>query len=375
MAEQKSKRVSKKPLLLTFAFLVGFGLFAYFLTRETAYSKAMSELKTCYSKADIRKCWDKYKSSLNDNDDFLFEVRQRLQSLNITDEEIKKCKAWLPKPPTSLNVILVPDLSKRIVDVGNNPNQIQNDTLLLNEIWDSFRKLTRTKMNSKDRLIVDVTDNDQAGGQFRTLADNLIFDLSTHKDKSNRLYFDMVGNRFSRNIHNLYLLAKQKPIGADYWFYFNRGLSKKLQKSTLFDDYRNVVIIITDGYLEAQNNAKTGVSLYTGSFLQRSQACNQLKRGVPILAAVQNSIFNIRDCQEHFPELEILVLEVNERSRRTKLEPVDPGTACDYDILKSLWMNWFKMLEIKNANENFFIQRNDAIELTKKEIKEFLELN
>lgn len=367
------RKTSRKPLYLTAAFITIFGLFVFGITRPNAYSKAVDQLTIAFTVQEIKAIWETYKSDLHDNEEFLTLLRIKLESMSLPEEEIKECKKWLPPAPISLNLVIVPDLSKRIVDVGNNPDQIRNDSVLLSELWSQFERITRTKINSKDRLLVDVTDNGQAGGLFRTVADNLVFNLSEHKDKSNRIYFENVKERFSENVAKLYALAKENPIGADYWYYFSRNLNKKLLKSTFSDEYRNILVIITDGYLEAQNSERTGVTFYTGSLAQRAQTCSSLKRGASIPDAISNSELGIRDCQDHFPDLEVFILEINERKKRTKEEPFDPGTPCDYDILRYLWSDWLQKLEIKNAKKDFFIQRNDAMELTKGEIKKFME--
>jgi len=222
-------------------------------------------------------------------------------------------------------------------------------------------------MNTKDRLIVDVTDEGQASGQFRTLANNLIFDLSEHnRGQINRLYFtDEVQNRYTNSIAKLYALGKENPLGGDYWNYFRRNLSRHIKKPTLFDNYRNALIIITDGYLEAEHR------LYTGDWRTRNAIANRIKQGNPIEETVLNRI-KIPEIAQKFPTLEVLILEVNERKRRSPQEPNDPGTTEDYDILQILWSDWFRRLEIKNVNDNFFIHRNDATQLTKNEIDKFL---
>ncbi|MBK8470889.1 MAG: hypothetical protein IPL33_01015 [Sphingobacteriales bacterium] len=160
----------------------------------------------------------------------------------------------MPPANTSINVIVIPDLSRRITDKLNNPNQISNDTFALNTVWRSFVNYSKLKQNTKDRLMVDVTDIDQAKGQFSDVANQLQFDLSTHKGQSNRLYFTNDKNKqFEQAITTMYQSAKQRPLGADYVFYFKRYLINHIKKSTLFDNYINKVIIITDGYLEAEN--------------------------------------------------------------------------------------------------------------------------
>ena len=127
-------------------------------------------------------------------------------------------------------------------------------------------------MDSKDRLLIDVTDGGQAGGNFRVIANNMIFDLSGHRDKVNLLYFNKQGHKYEDNIDSLYKLAKH-PLGADYREYFCRNLKQHIKPNTLFDDYRNVMVIITDGYLESDK------TLYTGNLPLHNDMCRLLKSG------------------------------------------------------------------------------------------------
>jgi len=368
----KSKKKNFKPLIFAASALGVFVLFVSLLTMSSTQSEAISEVKKSLNIADVKSVWDKYKADLSTDEDFLFEVRTKLSSFNLSEGQVNDCRSWLPKPATSLNLIVVPDLSSRIIDTLNNPDQIKNDTILLNHIWKTFTQSVRTKMNSKDRLIVDVTDPEQAQGKFRMVANNLIFDLSEHKDKSNKLFFDKVGDQFSRNIAELYSMAKAQPQGADYWSFFNQNLQRSIKQSTLFDEYRNILILITDGYLEAQNNSKTGVAFYTGGYTQRSEAFNKLKRGETIDQAISSSISPILDCSQHFNDLEVLVLEVNPRTQSSKQEPSDRGTPRDFDIMKKLWKDWFARLEIKNASADNFVERLNATDLVKKRIESFI---
>jgi hypothetical protein len=268
-------------------------------------------------------------------------------------------------------LIIVPDLSLRIIDTINNPDQVKNDTTLLNAIWQNFVSQTKLKMDSKDRLVLDVTDEGQAGGSFRTVANDLIFDLSENHGKSNRLYFDKVGNRFNQNVSKLYSLASKQPIGADYHYYFEQRLPKNIKKSTLKDNYRNILVIITDGYLESQNAQRTGIWAYTGTFAERNFVSNQLRSGKSYNEAL-SVLKPIPDCTTHFPDLEILVIEVNQRTSRSEQEKIDIGTVNDFTIMKSQWTNWFKLLGVKNAKSEFFMRRNDATQITQKQIAEFL---
>ena len=254
---KKHKKKDKKPLYILVGAFIFFGIFIYLLTLPSLQSKAIEQIQVCSNVNDVKSLYERYKYELLETDEngnkivaleFQDAVRKKLSLLNLNDEELNKCLEWIPPSKTSLNVIVIPDLSRRIIDTINNPNQIQNDKFVLNNIWNSFVEYSKLKQDTKDRLMVDVTDIDQAKGQFSSVANQLQFDLSTHKGKSNLLYFTVDKNKqFSQSINEMYKSAKEKPLGADYLFYFRRYLVNHIKKPTLFDSYINKVVIITDG--------------------------------------------------------------------------------------------------------------------------------
>ena len=357
---KKHKKKDRKPIYLLFGFLILFGVFIYFITRPSLQSKAIDQIQACSNVNDVKSIFERYKFELLENDEngnkivateFQDAVRNKLSSFNLNDEELKNCLQWLPTAKTSINVIVIPDLSRRIIDTINNPNQISNDLFVLNAVWHSFVDYSKLKQDTKDRLIVDVTDIDQAKGQFSAVTNQLQFDLSTHKGKSNRLYFtDDKTKQFEKAISEMYQSAKQKPLGADYVFYFRRYLINRLKKPTLFDNYINKVIIITDGYLEAENrpaDTKLIPQLY------KSVAIGNTKNVITSLG------LNIPKAPVDLSNTDVLVCEVNER--RT-------GKTKDFEILKAYWEDWFERM---NVHKISFIQREQANDLTKKRVEDF----
>ena len=351
---QKTKK-DKKPLYLLLCFIIFFGIFIYLITRPSNQSKGLKELETSFNKRDVEMIWYKYKNDLSQDEDFLFAIRTKLSSLNLTEQEEKECISWLPTPPKSINLIIIPDLSRRIIDTLNNPNQIKNDLYVFQIIWKSFMDYSRLKQNTKDRLLIDVTDIEQARGQFGTVADKLQFDLSSHKGKSNILFFtNAKTSQFNSSIIELYRLAKTKPLGADYRFYLRRYLKNHLKKSTLFDNYTNKVVFITDGYLEAENApADTKIKGYENALHDSVLNGN-------ILDVITVNGLNIPKADIDLSNSEVLVCEVNERKS---------GKSYDFDILKTYWEDWFKRMNVKKIK---IIQREQANQLTADHIKEFI---
>ena len=126
MMIKKNQKTNRKPLYLLLSFFGVFGLLFYIVTIKPPLTKAKEELAICFNTNDVKICWDKYKLQLAQNEEFVAETRLKLGSFNLPDSQIVEVKSWLPKPPQSLNVIVVPDLSRRIIDPYNNPDQVIN---------------------------------------------------------------------------------------------------------------------------------------------------------------------------------------------------------------------------------------------------------
>jgi hypothetical protein len=354
LVQRKQKKTKdKKPLYILAGFLLFFGVFIYILIIPSTKSKAIDKLETCFNKKDAKMVWDRHKD--DQDEEFVLEIRKKLSSLNLTEDEINECRGWLPPAPTSINLIIIPDLSRRIIDNLNNPNQIKNDIFVLQTIWKSFVDFSKLKQDTKDKLIIDVTDIDQAKGQFGKVANDLQFDLSNHKGKSNRLFFTSGKDKqFEASIREMYELAKEKPLGADYRFYLRRYLINHLKKPTLFDNYINKVVIITDGYLEAENKpADTKIYGFESQLHQAVSIGN-------ILDVITSKGLNIPKVDIDLSNSEILICEVNER--RT-------GKGFDFEILRAYWEDWFKRM---NAKKIVFIQRELSTDVTAQKVNEFI---
>jgi hypothetical protein len=373
--KRPQKKKDKKPLYILAGFLLFFGVFIYLITRPSTQSKAIDQIQICSNVSDVKSLYDRYKFDLLENDkngseivslQFQNAIRNKLQSLNLDDNEIKECIDWLPPAPTSINLIVIPDLSRRITDTLNNPNQISNDIFILQTIWKSFVEYSKLKQDTKDKLIIDVTDIDQAKGLFGNVANNLQFDLSAHKGKSNRLYFTTYKDKqFKSSITEMYKLANAKPLGADYKFYFRRYLKNHLKKPTLFDNYINKVVIITDGYLEAEGKpADTKIHGFEKSLHQSVITGNTLD-------VITLKGLNIPKMDIDLSNSEILVCEVNERHFIPFTHKPSNGLNYDFEILNTYWEDWFKRMKAKKENIHF-LQRELANDITAKKVTDFI---
>ena len=149
---------------------------------------------------------------------------------------------------------------------------------------------------------------------------------------------------FQKNLDVIYqeaLKAKQYP-GCDIWDFFN---SKKVDTYCIRKDYRNILIIITDGYLFATNHKiKEGSHGYSYILPQT-------------LADTSSYLISTRT--PNLTNLEVRILEVN---------PLDIKHR---DKLVSTLEDWLKKMGVKE--KNITVSETSLPTDTKTVIKSFLE--
>lgn len=352
--QMKKRKQNRKPLYILLVFIGVFSLFIYMLVKPSLESTAINELNTCLNTEDVKSVFYKYKTDLIESQDFCQAARDKLNSFNLSQSEIIDIKKWLPSKTNNLNVIIVPDLSNRIIDNENNPDQIKRDSVIINAISESFIKSVKTKMNSNDKLIIDITDRKQAGGKIGELADTIMYDVSNFKDKINKLYFNDKIEQFRSGVNKLYSAAYDFEIknpkggGADFVSYFSTNLKSKIQKSTLEDNYRNVLIILTDGYLEAT------------------------KPNGEIISYIKIKPTDIIETtSSRFKDLEVYLLEFNRRKRANDIEE---------NNIKRWWYEWLKSMNVKSIDDEtgedgVILKRMDGYTDVKKRVEEIFKKN
>jgi hypothetical protein len=380
---EKKKKKNKKPLILLFITFLLFGAFLFLITRKGDVTIAMEQIEMCNSIQQVKSIYianqfdeDFYEFNETTGErelisDFDLHIRQKLNKLISNDDELKDCIEWLPQTKKSLNVIVIPDLSRRLLDSVNCNHQAENDIRIIDSTWMKFIQLTSLKMNSSDRFTIDVTDKGQANNSFDKIADNLQVDLSKHKNQSNRLFFnDVVKNKIKKNVRSLYKLSLKNPLGADYYIYLKRYISNHVRKSTIFEKVTNKVIILTDGYLEPQDRIsytpiyhKSRISKFNYDY--RNKLYPAVDNGT-----IKETIFSlglnipvIRNLD--LENVEILICEVIERNETG-------GIRYDFDILKSYWTDWLTRQKATVLEEDF-LKREQSMNVTIEKIYKFLE--
>lgn len=243
-----------------------------------------------------------------------------------------------------LNISIYLDLSDRLIrDIT--PNQVYRDTAIINYIVDYFRSQTLgptiLKSRNKIKVLFYPTPNDS---EISTLAQGLSVDIESKQGVEKRKALDMIKEIFQKNLAQIYgeTLNENKWIGCDIWDFFS---SKKVDNFCIKDGARNILVILTDGYIFAENN--------------KIKENNSFSFILPQTLMIEgSSLIDKRKGELKNKGLEVLMLEINPYQRDQR------------DKMVNVLENWFASMGV----EKFVVAETDAnLTNTQTIIKNFLE--
>ena len=245
----------------------------------------------------------------------------------------------------TLNISIYLDLSDRLVRGNLQPNQVYRDTAIINYLVDYFKAKTLgpqiLKSENKMKVFFYPTPNDP---QITTLAKGLSVDIGEKVgvEKTKSLY--AMKDVFQTNVSQIYqsTLKAQKWVGCDIWDFFS---NKKVDNLCVKDGARNIVVILTDGYLYAANNKINEGTAYSYILPQT-------------LAVNGATLIDKRNGELKGKGLEVLLLEVN------------PYAPQQRDKMVKTLEDWFASMGI----EKYVVAETDAnMTNTETIIKNFLD--
>jgi len=239
-----------------------------------------------------------------------------------------------------LNLTVYLDLSDRLIRDNVTPSQVSNDTAIINYLFKLFLDASTKKMlQSKNHFQVFFFPAPQQSN-INSLAKALDLDLASIKPQDKKKEIIKFRDTFKDNITTIYntTLESKKWVGSDIWGFFSNG---KVDSYSMRQGYRNVLVILTDGYLYyAPNKMKHG-NAYSYVLPQT-------------LANPQSSLIVKRSGLEN---LEVLMLEIN------------PYTPLQRDGLVKVLNDWFTAMGVKKL----VVNETDIEKNTESIIKNFLQ--
>lgn len=264
------------------------------------------------------------------------------------------------------NIVMVPDLSNRI-DKNVYPRQLDDSSVynvvlrLIPTLLSDHGRLAMQKDKFSMRLLnpLDVLN-------FNKLQPNLTIDLGKFRtDQIGRVdYINNKGNvtlngdiaKFKAATNIIYEEAVKKGYTADLWGFFNQSLNSNYFKLTNPNNHpnaktkdvsKNILIIITDGYIDIKNQEKNACKEKVCKWLNAEQVdkfrnyYKQQDKGKDLKEVFINSGYGLTPVSNNYlSDVEVLLVEVYDRSKnssgRITKEP------SDYEILKLFWTDFFE---------------------------------
>lgn len=250
----------------------------------------------------------------------------------------------------SLNISILLDLSDRI----STPHQKENDLLHLSNIATIFKNHVQNKKTIllEDHLQVFFEPN-PSPGKTNTIATELKFDIT--KNTINTI--EEIEKNYTEFPIQLYQYAIENSDtkkGADIWRFFK----DKVVDYCIEKEHRNILIILTDGYLYHKgSNIKKGKR--TTHINQSS--LNTLALNKPSWKATveKNNMGILWEEKDRLEDLEVLVLGIDKHEHKNPYAE---------DIIKYYWSQWFKEMGIKK----YKIKSVDIPTSLKKVIQDFI---
>ncbi len=349
-----------KPLLFVGAGILILGIFFWFVTRQTPLNKAIKELQLATDYNKSKEVWNNHKSdNFANKPEWIAAIQNHLSNVSLTSEQQNDLATWFPVK-TYINVVVLPDLSGRL---RSEPYPTENDKLVIDYIWQAFRESVQKSYilhgdNTKDRLIIDMTREREL--ELKDLAGKLIIDCSKTPQPSIP-YLNGIENNFHQAIDEMYAIGGRQSQGADYFKYINENLNDRRADSSPFIRFRNLVIILTDGYLETTKEPRV---YYTGTpdELKDLRTGRRAGKGWDELFASKR--LPIQGRATSTPKLngwEVLILQVRDR---------DKGDG-DFYVLEKLWNDWLTKLGANLTSEASFQKYKIAPENNRNVIAKF----
>jgi hypothetical protein len=292
---------------------------------------------------------------------------------------------------THYNITFAPDMSNR-----TNPDLYRrplNDVDILKIITaDLYQPILRWKRseNQKDKLRIDFIDKGLIS-TYQVHTDKLLIDFGRFQNQLSRIDYIMnksdVRPTFKQEINGMvseyYRInsaAAKQNFGADIWTFLNEGIDDKIvlkdeepfkqDDITYQNKYRNILILPTDGYIEAGifgkgfDLGKKTIDQFRNAFLNSGETDMDL-------FFRQNPKFRIKPVKNaRLKNLEILVVELYDRSlTKAGVATVHPT---DMEIIKLFWCDWLQHSGVKRFELHPIAGSKDEAE---KVILNFLDIN
>jgi len=240
--------------------------------------------------------------------------------------------------PNNINLSILIDLSDRI-DPATNPNSTmdyyQRDTEYIKAIEKGFiNHIKSKKIITYDDQMQVFFNPEPSDPKINDFTKELKVSFNKDIPRSN---FDSVDKKYAELPLHIYQSAINdgKYVGSDIWEFFKNKVTDYCIKK----DKRNILFILTDGYMYHQNTIfeeKKEGSHKTSYLTARLIKTNNLTTS-DFKEAIEKNGCGFVKANENLSNLEVIVLGINP----------EKGNPFEEAVIKEYWENWFKEMKIQ----------------------------
>ncbi len=271
---------------------------------------------------------------------------------------------------THYNLIIVPDLSNRLERFS-----YLQDTFIVGSVLHNIYPRIAEYQRSSDqkdcfRVILSAT---KLGQMYNADYGKMTINLGAFKNQRERIEYltgrsvhKLKGDSaaFMNEFTRLETAAKQETHGADLWSFMNTGLDTNLYikdgeplnygDMAYQDKTKNILVLLTDGYIEAGIYGTEGCEgkqcrYLSGQLIRefRQAYQKQAAKGETMTAFFKRCGYGIIPVRNPvLRDFEVLVLEVDDRSLGVSGNATVHPT--DYEIIELFWKDWMEKSGVKH---------------------------
>lgn len=234
-----------------------------------------------------------------------------------------------------LNISVLLDLSDRLIQPMQ-PSQQERDL----EIISGIERVLRDDMDkkgaymSKGKLKILLAPP-PSNPSINSIVRKLRTDLSAMDNQEKKKVYDQLDSLYYEGISLVYDLTMKEESwsGSDIWRFFKNDV----RDLCIEKDHRNVLVILTDGYIYHKNSTGRlgNRTEFVTAPLLRSEG---FQNGSDWKKKFDEGDYGLKKIDHSLNDLEVLVLEVNPSS----------GHENDEDIIRAYWDKWFREMGVKD---------------------------
>lgn len=256
------------------------------------------------------------------------------------------------------NVSIFLDLSARIDPslYPSTPSHQEKDLAIISEVIKAFKAdMERRQAYRAQGRIKVFFDPAPASPNINQLASSLEVDLKELSNQEKKEVYENIDSTFVTGLRQIYeeSIRTKRWVGADVWGFFKR----KVDKHCILEGYRNILIIITDGYIYHENSKSQAEGKYSyllGPLFEKEG----LRKASDWQQLIESKGFGLIAPRKDLKDLEVLILEITP-------EPNHPE---DQDILEYTLGAWLQEMGVKK----FTVEGTDLPSNTRRHITTFL---